>query len=234
MLFDKQKKEAATPESSELAADIPSVAGKRSTGSKQSAFLLFAACVVVGFIGIAAWQFKGTLLGSDETEVARENDLNVYTSSKSLTVPPVPPKRAEQKPEPDPVVKEEPEEKTPLPITLPPLPVQPVAVARPVQPQKQEPILEERRFTASLMSTNSDGPSAAPVQEALDDMDGAPRGDGGRLGSMLSAVDTPSVRVRRMPNRTFLLPKGTFIDCILVTRSGLIPVLHLYASTACS
>ena len=217
-MFDKKKEETAAPEPSDLAAGIPSVAGKRSTGSKQSAFLLFAACVVVGFIGIAAWQFKGTLLGSDEAEVVPENDLNVYTSSKSLTVPPVPPKRAEPKPEPDPVVKEEPEEKPPLPTTPPPLPVQPVAVAQPVQPQKQEPTLEERRFAAPLMSANSDGPSAAPVQGAPDDMDSAPRGDGGRLGSMLSAVDTPGVRARRMPNRTFLLPKGTFIDCILETK----------------
>ena len=104
-MFDKKKEETAAPEPSDLAAGIPSVAGKRSTGSKQSAFLLFAACVVVGFIGIAAWQFKGTLLGSDEAEVVPENDLNVYTSSKSLTVPPVPPKRAEPKPEPDPVGK---------------------------------------------------------------------------------------------------------------------------------
>lgn len=135
-----------------------------------------------------------------------------------MTVPPVPPKRAEPKPEPDPVVKEEPEEKPPLPTTPPPLPVQPVAVAQPVQPQKQEPTLEERRFAAPLMSANSDGPSAAPVQGAPDDMDSAPRGDGGRLGSMLSAVDTPGVRARRMPNRTFLLPKGTFIDCILETK----------------
>lgn len=95
-MFDKKKEETAAPEPSDLAAGIPSVAGKRSTGSKQSAFLLFAACVVVGFIGIAAWQFKGTLLGSDEAEVVPENDLNVYTSSKSLTVPPVPPKRAER------------------------------------------------------------------------------------------------------------------------------------------
>ena len=118
-MFDKKKEETAAPEPSDLAAGIPSVAGKRSTGSKQSAFLLFAACVVVGFIGIAAWQFKGTLLGSDEAEVVPENDLNVYTSSKSLTVPPVPPKRAEPKPEPDPVVKEEPEEKPPLPTTPP-------------------------------------------------------------------------------------------------------------------
>ena len=217
-MFDKKKEETAAPEPSDLAAGIPSVAGKRSTGSKQSAFLLFAACVVVGFIGIAAWQFKGTLLGSDEAEVVPENDLNVYTSSKSLTVPPVPPKRAEPKPEPDPVVKEEPEEKPPLPTTPPPLPVQPVAVAQPVQPQKQEPTLEERRFAAPLMSANSDGLSAAPVQGAPDDMDSAPRGDGGRLGSMLSAVDTPGVRARRMPNRTFLLPKGTFIDCILETK----------------
>ena len=84
-MFDKKKEETAAPEPSDLAAGIPSVAGKRSTGSKQSAFLLFAACVVVGFIGIAAWQFKGTLLGSDEAEVVPENDLNVYTSSKSLT-----------------------------------------------------------------------------------------------------------------------------------------------------
>lgn len=217
-MFDKKKEETAAPEPSDLAAGIPSVAGKRSTGSKQSAFLLFAACVVVGFIGIAAWQFKGTLLGSDEAEVVPENDLNVYTSSKTLTVPPVPPKRAEPKPEPDPVVKEEPEEKPPLPTTPPPLPVQPVAVAQAVQPQKQEPTLEERRFAAPLMSANSDGPSAAPVQGAPDDMDSAPRGDGGRLGSMLSAVDTPGVRARRMPNRTFLLPKGTFIDCILETK----------------
>ena len=77
-MFDKKKEETAAPEPSDLAAGIPSVAGKRSTGSKQSAFLLFAACVVVGFIGIAAWQFKGTLLGSDEAEVVPENDLNVY------------------------------------------------------------------------------------------------------------------------------------------------------------
>lgn len=62
-MFDKKKEETAAPEPSDLAAGIPSVAGKRSTGSKQSAFLLFAACVVVGFIGIAALAIQGNTAG---------------------------------------------------------------------------------------------------------------------------------------------------------------------------
>ena len=65
-MFENQKKDSAAHEQSEIAAGIPSVAGKRNANNK-SLFLLFAACVMVGFIGIAAWSFKGNLLG--ETEV---------------------------------------------------------------------------------------------------------------------------------------------------------------------
>ena len=119
-MFNKQEKETAPHEQSELAAGIPSVAGKRTTVNKQSAFQLFAACIVVAFVGIAAWNFRGVLLGTEDAEFATQNDLNVYTSSKSLTVPPVPPRKAEPKPDPDPIVKNEPEEKPPLPLTPPP------------------------------------------------------------------------------------------------------------------
>ena len=138
-MFDKKKKEAAAPEPSDLTAGIPSVAGKRSTGSKQSAFLLFAACIVVGFVGIAAWQFKGTLLGSDEAEVVPENDLNVYTSSKSLTVPPVPPTRTEPTPEPEPLSQEDPEETPPAPADRAPPPAQPTPRTQPAPPPPPEP-----------------------------------------------------------------------------------------------
>lgn len=214
-MFENQKKDSAAHEQSEIAAGIPSVAGKRNANNK-SLFLLFAACVMVGFIGIAAWSFKGNLLGETEVETPPANDVNVYTSSKSLTVPPVPPKKAD--PVPEPVIKEEPKEKAPLPPPVP-LVAQPAVVPQPVQPQKQEPTLEERRFAAPLMSANAENSSAtvqgAPVGE---DFDGTPGGDGGRLGGMLSAVNTPGAKARRMPNRTFLLPKGTFIDCILETK----------------
>ena len=47
---------------------------------------------------------------------------------------------------------------------------------------------------------------------------GTGRSSGGKLGGLLSSVSTPPTNATMMPDRNLLLPKGTFIDCVLETK----------------
>ena len=47
---------------------------------------------------------------------------------------------------------------------------------------------------------------------------GTVRSSGGKLGGLLSSVSTPPTNAVMMPDRNLLLPKGTFIDCVLETK----------------
>ncbi len=47
---------------------------------------------------------------------------------------------------------------------------------------------------------------------------GSGRSSGGKLGGLLSSVSTPPTSAVMMPDRNLLLPKGTFIDCVLETK----------------
>jgi type IV secretion system protein VirB10 len=90
-----------------------------------------------------------------------------------------------------------------------PEPYVPPAPATPPPPTPEE-IARERRLSAPL--------SGAGAGSAAVDASGAGRGsDPGRGGIDLATTRTATAFARRLSDMTFLLPKGTYIPCILDT-----------------
>ena len=89
-----------------------------------------------------------------------------------------------------------------------------------------EPTLAEKRNMAPMMAESAslkdadvdDGKGLASTlrDEGFDS--GTGRSSGGKLGGLLSSVSTPPTNATMMPDRNLLLPKGTFIDCVLETK----------------
>lgn len=196
-------------------AGIPNVADKRlSTSDSKTAYFLFVIVAVIGFVGLLTYQLKKG--GAEETQPPADQ-LTVMTSSRQLSRIP----RSElevPKTEEKPVPEEKPANPV-APAAEPLAPLPPVAVPTQLvtSEESREPTLAERRYAAPLMSEEPDT-SVPPSADIPTGEDGLERRDGGKLGALLSAVDTPAARASRMPNRSLLLPKGTFIDCILETR----------------
>lgn len=92
--------------------------------------------------------------------------------------------------------------------------------------EKPEPTLAEKRNMAPMMAESAslkdadvdDGKGLASTlrDEGFDS--GTGRSSGGKLGGLLSSVSTPPTNATMMPDRNLLLPKGTFIDCVLETK----------------
>ena len=117
--------------------------------------------------------------------------------------------------------------------------------------EKPEPTLAEKRNMAPMMAeggalqgaeeNEGKGFAATLREEGYDS--GSGRSSGGKLGGLLSSVSTPPTSAVMMPDRNLLLPKGTFIDCVLETKldttvpgmtSCVIPVTFTAQTVGCS
>ena len=215
---------------------IPSVAGKRKNKSKKGAVigvclaLFLLACIGVGF-------YQKFAPKSVET---KEKEPIHYNSAKSLILPSL---ESITPPEPkvEPQVKsiEVKEEKSP---TVAPLPAPatvtvfseppriestgPQGFGAPAKEQKKEPTLAEKRNMAPMMGESSGasgqgsggGKGLASTLREEEQEGYVSSGAGGKLGSLMHGMATPSTRAVMMPDRNLLLAKGTFIDCILETK----------------
>jgi len=89
------------------------------------------------------------------------------------------------------------------------------------RPSRQERMLAAPVLYRSAAATASASTLAAATIPAVDRMDGNAASVGADRGSALGAALrptlTPAVLAERMPNRRWLLPKGSFADCTLET-----------------
>ena len=198
----------------------PNVTGKRKK-SKSGAILFFLAFAVL--VGGLATLYAFKFLSDDEVEdLAKTEQLPSLTSSRELTVPPIPPEEPKIE---APEEIEEIKESEPVVIvqqpTLPQIPVQKQAEfdanGDPV------PTLEELKFAAPMMgvvdnqhSTSSSNDEVALSSNAsFNETDSS---EGRDLSQRLKSVSTPASAATRIKDQSLILSKGTVIECILESR----------------
>ena len=209
---------------------IPSVAGKKSSPAKNRNLALMAALVVLMLVFIA-FGFYPKNLARNAPPKQQEQATSMF-SGRTLTLPPL---SQIQPPEPQPapvVIKEsaepKPERESGLIQEPPAIQMRQTGNGPMVNSTKEkpEPTLAEKRNMAPMMAESAslkdadvdDGKGLASTlrDEGFDS--GTGRSSGGKLGGLLSSVSTPPTNATMMPDRNLLLPKGTFIDCVLETK----------------
>lgn len=209
---------------------IPSVAGKKSSPAKNRNLALMAALVVLMLVCIA-FGFYHKHSARNAPPKQQEQATPMF-SGRTLTLPPL---SQIQPPEPQPapvVIKEsaepKPERESGLIQEPPAIQMRQTGNGPMVNSTKEkpEPTLVEKRNMAPMMAESAslkdadvdDGKGLASTlrDEGFDS--GTGRSSGGKLGGLLSSVSTPPTNATMMPDRNLLLPKGTFIDCVLETK----------------
>lgn len=209
---------------------IPSVAGKKTSPAKNRNLALMAALVVLMLVCIA-FGFYQKHSARNAPPKQQEQAAPMF-SGRTLTLPPL---SQIQPPEPQPapvVIKEsaepKPEKESGLIQEPPAIQMRQTGNGPMVNgtKEKPEPTLAEKRNMAPMMAESAslkdadvdDGKGLASTlrDEGFDS--GTGRSSGGKLGGLLSSVSTPPTNATMMPDRNLLLPKGTFIDCVLETK----------------
>lgn len=209
---------------------IPSVAGKKSSPAKNRNLALMTALVVLMLVCIA-FGFYHKHSARNAPPKQQEQATPMF-SGRTLTLPPL---SAIQPPEPQPapvVIKEsaepKPEKESGLIQEPPAIQMRQTGNGPMVNSTKEkpEPTLAEKRNMAPMMAESAslkdadvdDGKGLASTlrDEGFDS--GTGRSSDGKLGGLLSSVSTPPTNATMMPDRNLLLPKGTFIDCVLETK----------------
>lgn len=209
---------------------IPSVAGKKTSPTKNRNLALMAALVVLMLVCIA-FGFYHKHSARNAPPKQQEQATPMF-SGRTLTLPPL---SQIQPPEPQPapvVIKEsaepKPEKESGLIQEPPAIQMRQTGNGPMVNSTKEkpEPTLAEKRNMAPMMAESAslkdadvdDGKGLASTlrDEGFDS--GTGRSSGGKLGGLLSSVSTPPTNATMMPDRNLLLPKGTFIDCVLETK----------------
>ena len=208
---------------------IPSVAGKKTSPTKNRNLALMAALVVLMLVCIAFGFYQKH--SARNAPPKQQEQATPMLSGRTLTLPPL---SQIQPPEPQPapvVIKEtepKPEKESRLIQEPPAIQMRQTGNGQMVNSTKEkpEPTLAEKRNMAPMMAESAslkdanvdDGKGLASTlrDEGFDS--GTGRSSGGKLGGLLSSVSTPPTNAVMMPDRNLLLPKGTFIDCVLETK----------------
>lgn len=213
----------------------PNVTAKRQIKKNYSDILwvLLGAAIIVGFAVVYYYQAVADIGKKPE----QENDSSLFTSKRKLQLseivsdivaPPPTSEPAVQQDSAPPEIKTEPATPPPEPEPekKPDLPLvqteatQPVLIAQPVMtnqaPKEPELTLEDRQNMAPMMGESKNpGTQGKSSNSAQYEMEAAPLT---KFDNLLRASQTPSATAEMMPDRNFLLAKGTYIDCILETK----------------
>ena len=180
------------------------------------------ATLAVVAVGLGAWKyFSVDAPESTPQESTKAASMltatDVYVRQKPI-VEPTPPV---DKPAPAP--KPAPEPMQPKPAVQPP-PVQPqqTIIVREAPPARERtepkgPTLSEQKLQSPMMGMKQE--KLAPTKTAAAKPEASLDGftDGGQLGDMLRSINLAGGTASRLKNRSFMLPKGTFINCVMET-----------------
>lgn len=203
---------------------IPSVTGKRKSKAKKGGMTLMFFALVGALATLAVYSLNED---KEAEEASKNTSLETrLTSSKSLTLPPLPP--SDPKPENTTAiaVKAEPQisivqsetehdVKTELP---PPLPVTQGPVDADGNPI---PTLEELKFAAPMMgevNRPANIPNRGTANDAVTLNSGGQSAEAQALSNRYEGAQTPAKSASIIKNRSLLLGKGTVIECILESR----------------
>lgn len=194
-------------------AETPGEPVKRGFPWKTAVVIAVFFAVMFG----AAWlRFSGGETKEAEAPTKAASMLtstDEYVRQRPISTIPVEPAPA---PKPAPAPEPKPVEAAPPP----PQPVKTVIVRETREQAKKEapkgPSLSDQKLQAPMMGMKQDDmkkPAGSAAARAAADL----HSDGGRLGEMLKSMDLASGSASRMKNRSFTLPKGTFINCVMET-----------------
>lgn len=190
--------------------------GRRSIGMLKfgaAVLLLIAASVVV-------WLVKSEKPAEEQEESVKASSAYTATDEykRQRPIPTIPVEKPKPAPAPEP-------EPAPAPKAAAPVqPVQPPKqtviireVQKPAKAEPKGPSLSDQKLQAPMMGMNERGQAAKPapanpVQAAIDAYS-----DGGKLGEMMRSMQLANGTASRLKNRSFTLPKGTFINCVMET-----------------
>lgn len=216
-------------EKNETEIGNPSVTARRKVKKNHSdifwilGFGLLILCIAVVYYSQVISGFK------DKPNA--EEPISTHTSSRVLHLTPIPATDPQSSlpanPTENKTIKEEVPAEIEKPtlsavtVVTPPPPVpntpQQYGISAPAGEVNKELSLADRRNQAPMMGEpqNKTAAGAGSSRQHSYGREPAPLG---KLDNLLTATQTEAARAEMMPDRNFLLAKGTFIDCILETK----------------
>jgi len=210
----------AASQQSGAAAGMPQLERVEEKSRAAGRVVLGGLTAVAGLLAVAAWfviQNVVNIHAKDEAKSVAEVRTGL-TSDREIVrrVPheiPVP--------EVAPVLKAAPKP-PPAPEARPLVPAEPRPAVLPVA-VKKEKTLTERQLESGMMADTRSAPQVRNLLESYAEGGGEGQGGGARyasgegLGESLKPIRVEKGGALRMKNRHFILPQGTFINCIMET-----------------
>lgn len=197
---------------------MPSLSKSKSAENRIAGYLVIgvlSAVAVALLVKYYSVQIEKHHAAEEAAGPVKAKDVTAKTTVAPFKEPPPPPPPEEA--EPIGIIQAKPPVSNvrsgqPAP---PPLPRQLGPDGKPILTPEEQ--LEQRRLTSPVI-VKRDG--AGGGKQAYDMGVGAPaqgQGNAGVIGSSLIASSTPGVKAVLLPNRDYLITKGTFIECTLET-----------------
>ena len=214
-------------EKNETEIGNPSVTARRKVKKNHSDIFW-----ILGFglliLCIAAVYYSQVISGLKDKPKAEE-PVSTHTSSRELHLTPIPASDPQSALPTTPTENKTAKEEVPVEIEKPapsavtivspppsvPITPQPYGVSAPAGEANKELSLTDRRNQAPMMGEPQNRAAAGSNRQTSYDREPSPLG---KLDNLLTPTQTEAARAEIMPDRNFLLAKGTFIDCILETR----------------
>ena len=216
----------------EARAGVPGLEPERGRGGVSRAALgcaaLVAAWLMAAGVYFAVQRFAGR---GDKTEKP-DAESPALTSSRDLVrrMPPPPPVpevapilKADPKPEPEPAPEPVRVERAKRiePAVLGGTPPQLASEQQSAPGEKREKTVTERQLASAMMAETGVQTRGNGIPPGASDAPGGERSgryaDGGSLGENLKPIRIEKGSALRMKNRSYVLPQGAFINCIMET-----------------
>lgn len=196
---------------------MPNLRRNKSAEGRLTHYIVISMVVVIG----AAFLFKYYTIYHDERREREEAAAPARDTRKTGNSSVSPFSPGEGAPPPPPNLNPAPAASVQRPSTAPPAPMaQPRQYGpdgKPILTPEEQLKLDRLNAPVAFKRDAATGAGAPRQNYAMGSAGPAPQGNSGALGSALVATSTPTARAAMLPNRDFIIPKGTMIDCTMET-----------------